>query len=620
MENKENTVAEIGNNTNINEKLNSESSENEIKKSFTTKNLPFYFKWWFIFVMYVLFFYFPVVPIALNIGRLLFNKKYPYYKNKGGRKTVIAIIAYMLVVITVAIIITSIDTKRYNEVTDTIKSGNYEQALVMLNENYSDLNNQEDVSLWYYYYCETKEYNSAAELYLDLIEKSTDILTCKNNIEKIENIKNKLNEENKARFKNIKASYTEALKQAETTAVITTKKETENTTVTSQNVDDKEKTTKENKVTEEKTNETTITTKKEDVSNSKENSEFIKQWIDENISEEEVKERKAKKLKKVVDEDEFYIIWRELLYSEIKSQKEPDYLIMSDINNYCRLYANVWPGSSKNIKLLAYVEELEESIEISRDYRNKIGFDSNVKEIYTEDFYLTQKLEKDTISEILSELNVTENRNEWVAYDVKYSVFGNLPGDSVSVLSTPKNMTFPERGAYTLSYIKTGDTTTLVDSSGFSQEAPVYLVVSNAEEIESFILEKGIADSNSIYYLECIRSILKGEEVSEFENKDRINYKYKDSAPDWVFEDSLEIPYKVCTGGSILNIRAGCGQEYEIVGKLEDGCDIDVLGVYNGWAYIIGSYGINGFAEGGNYKEIYGWVSVDYLEIIPYSP
>ena len=87
-----------------------------------------------------------------------------------------------------------------------------------------------------------------------------------------------------------------------------------------------------------------------------------------------------------------------------------------------------------------------------------------------------------------------------------------------------------------------------------------------------------------------------------------------------MFEGSVALPYKVRAEGSTLNIRAGCGTEYDIVGSLEDCCDIAVLETYEGWSYIVGSYGVDGWVNNGEYKEIYGWVNRDYIEVIPYSP
>lgn len=80
------------------------------------------------------------------------------------------------------------------------------------------------------------------------------------------------------------------------------------------------------------------------------------------------------------------------------------------------------------------------------------------------------------------------------------------------------------------------------------------------------------------------------------------------------------VPYKVRTDGDVLNIRSGSGTEYDVIGFLEDGCDVVVTEVKNGWGYIVSSYGVSGWSKGKEYEKIYGWVCMDYLEVIPCSP
>lgn len=384
---------------------------------------------------------------------------------------------------------------------------------------------------------------------------------------------------------------------------------------------------KENKTTEEITSAEITTTEAETTEKSvtklsDEDKNAVRELIELNVQEDEFDNGDIKKIKKLVTEKQFYTIWKNRINEFLKDAIRPDY-IADDICRYCDFYKAVWPDSKKIKTLQEYAIKLEECLDKSDTLARKIGFDSDKKQVYFGEFYITQKLEKDTVSSILEKLQPTETRDQWVAYDVEYSYFGSTPGDTVYVLSTPTNMTFPERGVYDLSYITTGDYTTLVDSSGFSKEASVIFVFSDIENIEGYINEKATVDSDIVFYFEAIKSIVNGKKVDETkpsEDKKVIKNQYKDAAPDWVFEGSVELPYKVCVDGSTLNIRSGCGSEYEVVGSLPDGCDIMVLEVYNGWAYIVGSYGVNGWSEGGEAKEIYGWVSRDYIEVIPYSP
>lgn len=386
------------------------------------------------------------------------------------------------------------------------------------------------------------------------------------------------------------------------------------------------KSSTENKTTEEKSEtepSTTVdkseTTEKTVTKLSDDDKNTVRELIELNVQEDEFDNGDIKKIKKFVTEKQFYTIWEKLLSDFLEEKIQPDY-IADDICRYCDFYKAVWPDSKEIKTLQEYAENLEEGLKESDSLARKIGFDSDKKQVYSGEFYITQKLEKDTVSSILEKLQPTETRDQWVAYDVEYSYFGSTPGDTVYVLSTPTNMTFPERGVYNLSYITTGDYTTLVDSSGFSKEANVIFVFSDAENIEGYINEKAIIDSDNAYYFESIKAILKGEKVEEPKDNSIIKNQYKDAAPEWVFEGSVMLPYKVCVDGSTLNIRAGCGSEYDIVGSLPDGCDVVVLETYNGWSYIVGSYGVNGYAETGIYEELYGWVSRDYLEAIPYSP
>ncbi len=120
----------------------------------------------------------------------------------------------------------------------------------------------------------------------------------------------------------------------------------------------------------------------------------------------------------------------------------------------------------------------------------------------------------------------------------------------------------------------------------------------------------------------------KKEKVSELNSKDEGNeytgvadfltesfpYEYMDTAPEWVFENLIEEKYTVNVDGSTLNVRAGCGQEYDVIASLEDESIIVVIGTYDGWAYMVGYYepGI-GVIEYNNMKEEYGWISCEFL-------
>lgn len=73
-------------------------------------------------------------------------------------------------------------------------------------------------------------------------------------------------------------------------------------------------------------------------------------------------------------------------------------------------------------------------------------------------------------------------------------------------------------------------------------------------------------------------------------------------AYDYELDETTAGTYRV-TVSSYLNVRSGPGTSNSIVGKAYNGDEYEVMGSYNGWAAI-------------NYNGAYGWLSLDYLELV----
>lgn len=70
-------------------------------------------------------------------------------------------------------------------------------------------------------------------------------------------------------------------------------------------------------------------------------------------------------------------------------------------------------------------------------------------------------------------------------YNVEYSILGATPGDNCFVIHSNQKNPFPKQESYTLLCYDSGKTQSLVDSKGFSFDAPVLYMVANAEKLYS---------------------------------------------------------------------------------------------------------------------------------------
>lgn len=218
------------------------SAKNESKAtdehiSHDNVKLPKYLTWWFIGLMYCVFYFFPIVPIFLNIKRLLFNKKHSQYNNKGGRKLILTFIAFICVLSIAIIASENAKEKNYDTIKSVIAEKDFVKAKDLLDEKFPDVNNYQSRELWYEYYCGIEEYDRAAEIYINVIENSADILRCKNHFDKLEEIKSLISEENKEKLLELRKEYKKAEKESinQTTTKTMVEKTTQNETTKSDN-------------------------------------------------------------------------------------------------------------------------------------------------------------------------------------------------------------------------------------------------------------------------------------------------------------------------------------------------------------------------------------------------
>ena len=51
------------------------------------------------------------------------------------------------------------------------------------------------------------------------------------------------------------------------------------------------------------------------------------------------------------------------------------------------------------------------------------------------------------------------------------------------------------------------------------------------------------------------------------------------------------------TASDFVNLRAGPGKKYELIGELKEGTEVGVMAECDGW-YYVSSYGMNGWMDG----------------------
>lgn len=194
----------------------------------------------------------------------------------------------------------------------------------------------------------------------------------------------------------------------------------------------------------------------------------------------------------------------------------------------------------------------------------------------------------ETLTEVMYPNN--EDGSSWVTYDIETKeinteFFFNTDGSiSIKTAFLSENTSFPSLNGK-------------------------YSVVPSGEPVNGYIADKPVqTESNGVstVYVPTVSS--SGSSSSHID-------------PYSMFGTSYGTFYRVEVGGSVLNVRSGPGKGYSLQTQLADQTDIAVLGIYDGWAYVTDAFrGYQGFSNNTSTYSVEGWVSADYIEIIPYSP
>ncbi len=189
-----------------------------------------------------------------------------------------------------------------------------------------------------------------------------------------------------------------------------------------------------------------------------------------------------------------------------------------------------------------------------------------------------------------------EDGSSWVTYDI-----------NTKEIST--EIFFNADGSISLT------TAFLSDSDTFPPLNGKYTVVPSGEPVNGYIADKPVtqpAPSTETVYVQS-GSSSSSSSYSNIDPYSLFGRNYVD-----YYSGSF---YRVEVGGSVLNVRSGPGKGYSLMTQLADQTDVAVLGTYNGWAYVqYAFYGYQGFSKNNSTYYVEGWVSADYLDIIPYSP
>lgn len=167
---------------------------------------------------------------------------------------------------------------------------------------------------------------------------------------------------------------------------------------------------------------------------------------------------------------------------------------IDNVWNYCELYKNLYGADEiqKIIDVTQKVRSLKNKDEIL-DRITIAGKSFSLEDAYnrceSKELYVTQRLKThydDTISgavrKELDSLNQPKG-SEWVAYNVKYEVYGEYPGDDCAVICASQKNPFSKAGTYYISYIVSNETRNLKDSKGFTSTVPVYYMLDNVDDL-----------------------------------------------------------------------------------------------------------------------------------------
>lgn len=208
-----------------------------------------------------------------------------------------------------------------------------------------------------------------------------------------------------------------------------------------------------------------------------------------------IKNKKSSALKqlKKIDGEIFDQAWINCLTEAISNETEWTPTVKDTVSAYCSLYRESHGDtiSEKAKKVMSSLETLSGYDSQIFQLENKYGsIDLENSIVYTGIFYVSGRLETAYINaftgENQDEINSYKGEDgaAWAAYNVEYILDTAWPGNIAYVLLADKESPFPFEGAYTVTYIDTGLTKTLIDAQGFEQEAPVYKMTQDYGEME----------------------------------------------------------------------------------------------------------------------------------------
>lgn len=252
----------------------------------------------------------------------------------------------------------------------------------------------------------------------------------------------------------------------------------------------------------------------------------IRAYIQKYVADGEKKA--AKKLSK---KDEMYVktiledeALQYLLEIENWSSAD-DAVIRSYYELYQELYDdNEWDG------ILESADKLQALSSAGGDDKVQIGtlrLDWNyvAENMQQGNLYITKRLETrydDTVAgAVQKELDHLEQseESEWIACSVEYLLGTEIPGDTAAVLRADYQNPFSESGVYNVNYVVLNETETLIDGGGFTQEVPVYYMISDVqafyEGYEAFQTKKNLLDAEIGKIMDTIASNTADAEAVE---------------------------------------------------------------------------------------------------------
>lgn len=215
--------------------------------------------------------------------------------------------------------------------------------------------------------------------------------------------------------------------------------------------------------------------------------EELKQWVLENI-EKDISDSKIEKLKEDTNEADFFGVWKECLNDDVKEIKTVNEYQISVISEYCDFYCEIWGNSDEIKTITSKYSQIKSDISGKAKLQARYGIDLEAgKQVYTNAFYVAQRLESSYEDNLLGKLQKTidtyssDNTSDWVSYNVEYYFDTPSAGDDCYILHSDIPNPFSSSGAYNITYVEMDETVDLVDSRGFQMTVPVFYIVDGSE-------------------------------------------------------------------------------------------------------------------------------------------